>query len=52
MLLLPPAAGSGDRTPVANVAVALNLNPFAPLAYVTTVRRGGQSDGAPVGEFE
>ena len=51
MLLLPPV-GAGDRTPVANVSVALNLNPFAPLAYVTTVRRGGGTDGALVGEFE
>lgn len=51
MLLMPPVS-VGDRTPVANIAVTLNLNPFAPLAYVTTVRRGGTTDGALVGEFE
>lgn len=51
MLLMPPAS-AGERTPVAHIAVALNLNPFAPLAYITTVRRGGTRDGALIGEFE
>lgn len=51
MVLMPPT-NAGDRTPVANISVALNLNPFAPLSYITTVRRGGAAEGAMIGEFE
>ena len=51
MILLPPLTVN-DRAPIANIAVALNLNPFAPLAYVTTVRHGGTSEGDVIGEFE
>jgi hypothetical protein len=51
MLLMPPPSVV-DRSPIANIGVTLNLNPFAPLAYVTTVRHGGTSEGAVIGEFE
>lgn len=51
MLLMPPRRAA-DPSPVANVGVTLNLNPFTPLSYVTTVRRGGTPSGAVIGEFE
>lgn len=51
MLMMPPLSVA-DRAPIANIAVALNLNPFAPLSYITTVRRGGTAEGAMIGEFE
>ncbi|EKM57742.1 uncharacterized protein PHACADRAFT_192878 [Phanerochaete carnosa HHB-10118-sp] len=51
MLLMPPVT-VGDRTPVANIDVSLNLSPFAPLSYITTVRRGGTTEGTLIGEFE
>lgn len=51
MLLLPPES-SRNRTPVYNIEVSLNLNPFTPLSYVTTIRRGDTEDGPIVGEFE
>ncbi|KAI0659923.1 hypothetical protein C8Q70DRAFT_982634 [Cubamyces menziesii] len=52
MFLLPPRDVDATLTPVYNISVALNLNPFAPLSYVTTVRRGIDDDGDFVGEFE
>lgn len=51
MLLMPPQSVR-DRSPIANISVALNLNPFAPLSYITTVRRGSTAEGAMIGEFE
>ena len=52
MMLLMPPRFMQDRTPVCNISVTLNLNPFAPLSYVTTVRRGAMTDGVTLGEFE
>ncbi|KAI0948039.1 hypothetical protein AcW1_009649 [Taiwanofungus camphoratus] len=52
MFLLPPRAIDPGRGPIYSISVALNLNPFAPLSYVTTVRRGADIDGEFVGEFE
>ena len=52
MFLLPPRDVDRTLTPVYNISVALNLNPFVPLSYVTTVRRGLDDDGELVGEFE
>ncbi|KAI0353886.1 hypothetical protein OH77DRAFT_556813 [Trametes cingulata] len=52
MFLLPPRDVDPTLTPVYNISVALNLNPFVPLSYVTTVRRGIDEDGELVGEFE
>ena len=51
MLLMPPESVA-DRSPIANISVALNLNPFAPLSYITTVRNGGTAEGAMIGDFE
>ena len=51
MLLMPPLSVR-DRSPIANINVRLNLNPFAPLAYITSVRHGGTAEGAVIGEFE
>ncbi|OCH85482.1 hypothetical protein OBBRIDRAFT_798125 [Obba rivulosa] len=51
MYLLPPRTLDAARTPVYAIDVRLNLNPFAPLSYITTVRRG-PVDGDVVGEFE
>jgi len=50
-LLLPPSTAR-NRSPLYRISVALNLNPFAPLSYITTVRRGGDIDGEVAGEFE
>ncbi|CDO71062.1 hypothetical protein BN946_scf184844.g66 [Trametes cinnabarina] len=52
IFLLPPNDVDRTLTPVYNISVALNLNPFVPLSYVTTVRRGIDEDGEFVGEFE
>ncbi|KAI0641397.1 hypothetical protein C8Q79DRAFT_1014341 [Trametes meyenii] len=52
MFLLPPRDVDPTLTPVYNISVALNLNPFVPLSYVTTVRRGIDDEGEFVGEFE
>ncbi|KAL4243344.1 hypothetical protein ABKN59_011532 [Abortiporus biennis] len=51
VLLIPPRS-CPDRTPIYNIRVKLNLNPFTPLSYVTTIRRGATEDGSIVGEFE
>ena len=51
MLLMPPRTAR-NLSPVYNIGVSLNLRPFTPLSYVTTVRRGGTADGPVVGEFE
>ncbi|KAH8082802.1 hypothetical protein BXZ70DRAFT_584891 [Cristinia sonorae] len=50
-LLLPPSSAT-NRSPLYRISVALNLNPFSPLSYITTLRRGGDIDGDVVGEFE
>ncbi|OBZ65562.1 hypothetical protein A0H81_14432 [Grifola frondosa] len=52
MYLLPPRDVDRDRVPIYYISVALNLNPFVPLSYVTTIRRGIDEDGEFVGEFE
>ena len=52
MFLLPPRDVDPTLTPVYNISVSLNLNPFVPLSYVTTIRRGIDDDGEFVGEFE
>jgi len=49
---LPPPTVDPGRGAIYSVAVALNLAPFVPLSYVTTVRRGSNPDGEFVGEFE
>lgn len=48
---MPPQT-SADLSPMYNVSVSLNLNPFVPLSYVTTVRRGAANIGEVVGSFE
>ncbi|KAI0821823.1 hypothetical protein BC628DRAFT_1341096 [Trametes gibbosa] len=40
MDLLPSPDIDHTLTPVYNISVSLNLNPFVPLSYVTTLRRG------------
>ncbi|KAH9939483.1 hypothetical protein B0H21DRAFT_780603 [Amylocystis lapponica] len=50
--LLPPRAVDPGRGPIYTISVALNLAPFVPLSYITTVRRGSDPDGEFVGEFE
>ncbi|EIW54767.1 uncharacterized protein TRAVEDRAFT_131463, partial [Trametes versicolor FP-101664 SS1] len=52
MLLLPSRDVDPTLTPIYNISVTLNLNPFVPLSYVTTVRRGRDESGELVGEFE
>ena len=52
MFLLPSRDVDRTLTPIYNIAVALNLNPFVPLSYVTTIRRGMDEQGELVGEFE
>ncbi|KAI1784170.1 hypothetical protein LXA43DRAFT_976810 [Ganoderma leucocontextum] len=52
MFLLPSRAVDRTRTPVYNISVGLNLDPFVPLSYVTTIRRGSDEQGEVVGEFE
>lgn len=52
MLLVPPNDVPGDRSPLYHISVRLDLYPFVPMSYVTTVRRGGDDQGILVGEFE
>ncbi|TBU39498.1 hypothetical protein BD309DRAFT_428051 [Dichomitus squalens] len=52
MFLLPSRDVDRTLTPIYNITVALNLNPFVPLSYVTTVRRGMDEQGELIGEFE
>lgn len=52
MLLLPSRDADPTLTPMYHISVTLNLNPFVPLSYVTTVRRGRDESGELVGEFE
>ncbi|KAI0628644.1 hypothetical protein C8Q77DRAFT_360392 [Trametes polyzona] len=53
MVLLPSSDVDSTLTPVYNISVSLNLNPFAPLSYVTAVRRGLDEESMElVGEFE
>ncbi|EGO02373.1 hypothetical protein SERLA73DRAFT_178274 [Serpula lacrymans var. lacrymans S7.3] len=51
MLLMPPPTAN-NLNPLYRISVALNLSPFAPLSYVTTVQRGGNMQGQFVGSFE
>ncbi|KAM5543554.1 hypothetical protein V8D89_002805 [Ganoderma adspersum] len=52
MFLLPSRDVDRTRTPIYSIAVGLNLDPFVPLSYITTVRRGMDEQGEVVGEFE
>jgi len=48
---MPPQT-SADLSPLYNITVSLDLNPFVPLSYVTTVKRGSTQAGDVVGSFE
>jgi len=48
---MPPTT-SADLSAVYNITVALNLDPFVPLSYITTIRRGATQTGEIVGSFE
>ncbi|KAF7978246.1 hypothetical protein HWV62_1266 [Athelia sp. TMB] len=48
---MPPQT-SADLSPAYNITVKLDLNPFSPLSYVTTIKRGGTQRGDFVGSFE
>lgn len=50
-LLMPPQTVA-DLSPAYNISVALDLNPFVPLSYITTIRQGGTAAGQVVGSFE
>jgi len=52
MFLVPPRDIDPRRGALYFISVKLNLNPFAPLSYVTTVHRGSDAEGEFVGEFE
>ncbi|KZT70019.1 hypothetical protein DAEQUDRAFT_236438 [Daedalea quercina L-15889] len=52
MLLVPPRSVDPGRGALYFISVVLNLNPFAPLSYVTSVYRGSDSEGEFIGEFE
>lgn len=52
MLVVPPRDVDPGRGAIYFISVKLNLQPFAPLSYVTTVHRGSDSTGEFVGEFE
>ncbi|KAK0506246.1 hypothetical protein EDD18DRAFT_24077 [Armillaria luteobubalina] len=56
MLLIPPtdtATTSGSEPlPSYTISVSLNLNPFLPISYVTSVHRVGSEDSLFLGEFE
>ncbi|GBE83926.1 hypothetical protein BKA93DRAFT_827219 [Sparassis latifolia] len=52
MFLLPPRDVDPGRGPIYFISVVLNLNPFAPLSYITTLRRGADAEGELVGQFE
>ncbi|TFY62975.1 hypothetical protein EVJ58_g3527 [Rhodofomes roseus] len=52
MLLVPPRSVDPGRGALYFISVALNLNPFAPLSYVTSLYRGSDTEGEFVGEFE
>ncbi|KAH7908893.1 hypothetical protein BJ138DRAFT_303742 [Hygrophoropsis aurantiaca] len=51
MLLMPPATAD-NLSPLYRISAKLNLNPLAPLSYITTIQRGGSSSGPVVGSFE
>ncbi|KAH7920767.1 hypothetical protein BV22DRAFT_1020639 [Leucogyrophana mollusca] len=51
MLLMPPSTAT-NLSPIYRISVRLSLNPFAPLSYVTTLQRGGSTQGEVVGSFE
>ncbi|KAH9933020.1 uncharacterized protein B0H18DRAFT_985167 [Fomitopsis serialis] len=52
MLLVPPRSVDPGRGALYFISVALNLNPFAPLSYVTSLYRGSDAEGEFIGEFE
>ncbi|EPT02157.1 hypothetical protein FOMPIDRAFT_1035987 [Fomitopsis schrenkii] len=50
--LVPPRSVDPDRCALYFISVELNLNPFIPLSYVTSVHRGPDTSGELIGEFE
>ncbi|KAF4564916.1 hypothetical protein EYR40_011091 [Pleurotus pulmonarius] len=59
MLLMPPRPSPSPSSsrltipqPVYHISVSLNLNPFLPISYTTTIRHGGDAQGPFVGSFE
>ncbi|KAJ8462055.1 hypothetical protein ONZ45_g5210 [Pleurotus djamor] len=53
LLLVPPRnASTSNVNPLYHISVKLNLNPFLPVSYITTVRRGADDQGPLVGSFE
>ncbi|KAG7450706.1 uncharacterized protein BT62DRAFT_1072741 [Guyanagaster necrorhizus] len=56
MLLIPPPntgrASGSESLPSYTISVSLNLNPFLPISYVTSVHRVGSEDNLLLGEFE
>ncbi|KZT01038.1 uncharacterized protein LAESUDRAFT_664723 [Laetiporus sulphureus 93-53] len=52
MLLVPPRSVDPGRGALYFISVKLNLNPFSPLSYITSVHRGSDAEGELIGEFE
>ncbi len=59
LLLMPPRPSPSPSSsrltipqPVYHISVSLNLNPFLPISYTTTIRHGGDAQGPFVGSFE
>lgn len=52
MFLVPPRSIDPGRGALYFISVELNLNPFIPLSYVTSVHRGSDANGELIGEFE
>ena len=52
MFLVPPRSVDPGRGALYFISVELNLNPFIPLSYVTSVHRGSDANGELIGEFE
>lgn len=52
MFLVPPRSVDPGRGALYFISVELNLNPFIPLSYVTSVHRGSDTSGELIGEFE
>lgn len=57
--LVPPEGAEPETVTSYSIAVELNLNPFLPLSYVTTVRRAGPTgpgsatpEDSFIGKFE
>ncbi|CCM00633.1 uncharacterized protein FIBRA_02670 [Fibroporia radiculosa] len=52
MMLVPPRTIDPGRGAIYFISVKLDLKPFAPLSYITSVHRGSDENGELVGEFE